>query len=47
VHRILSLTQALTTGLALAFLATPAQAATTIGVVVSTDTPTKVVTIPT
>lgn len=44
-HRILSLTQALMTGLALAFLATTAQAATTTGVVVSTDTPTNVVTI--
>ena len=44
-NRILSLAKALTTGLALAFLATAAQAATTTGVVVSTDTSTNVMTI--
>jgi hypothetical protein len=42
-NRILSLTA----GMALAFLATSAYAATTTGVVVSTDTPTNVVTIQT
>jgi hypothetical protein len=44
-HRISPLTQALITGLAFAFLATAAQAATTTGVVVSTDTPKNVMTI--
>jgi hypothetical protein len=39
------LTKVLTTGLALAFLATAAQAATTTGVIVSTDEPTNVMTI--
>lgn len=41
----LSLTRALVTGIALAFLATAAYAATTTGVVVSTDDSTNVVTI--